>query len=130
MPKKSATQPTHDAATETPSPVQEATQTRTEAAHAPIEAAPKRRRQPTTRAAEPETQSPADAQPGVAPANAEKTEEELVVFAFRLTRNERDAIHAAAGSARASRFVRGLAIAGARGDLKTIEALIAETETR
>jgi hypothetical protein len=42
--------------------------------------------------------------------------EELVVFAFRLTRAERDVIHAAAGSAKASKFVRTLAVAAARGD--------------
>ncbi len=41
---------------------------------------------------------------------------ELVVFAFRLSRAERDLIHAAAGSAKASRFVRTLAVAAARGD--------------
>jgi hypothetical protein len=42
--------------------------------------------------------------------------EKLVVFAFRLTRAERDVIHAAAGSAKASKFVRTLAVAAARGD--------------
>ena len=42
--------------------------------------------------------------------------EEPVVFAFRLSRAERDLIHAAAGSAKASRFVRTLAVAAARGD--------------
>jgi hypothetical protein len=41
---------------------------------------------------------------------------ELVVFAFRLTRAERDVIHSAAGSAKASKFVRTLAVAAARGD--------------
>ena len=43
---------------------------------------------------------------------------EIVVFAFRLTRAERDTIHAAAGSAKASRFVRDLVLAAARGDAK------------
>ena len=47
--------------------------------------------------------------------------QEIVVFAFRLTRAERDAIHAAAGSAKASKFVRGLALAAAQGDLKTVK---------
>ena len=131
MPKKSATQPTHEATTETPKPVQEATQTRTEAVTGAIAPTPKRRGRPTRDAAEPGPTSPADAtQPGVAPAITEKTEEELVVFAFRLTRAERDLIHAAAGSARASRFVRGLAVAAARGDVPTIEALVAETMTK
>ena len=45
----------------------------------------------------------------------------LVVFAFRLTRAERDLIHKAAGSAKASKFVRELALAAARGDMKAIE---------
>lgn len=47
--------------------------------------------------------------------------EDLVVFAFRLTADERDAIHKAAGPANASKFVRSLAIAAANRD----EALVA-----
>jgi hypothetical protein len=43
-------------------------------------------------------------------------EEELVVFAFRLTPKERDLIHKAAGPAKASRYVRTLAVAAANGD--------------
>jgi hypothetical protein len=55
------------------------------------------------------------------PAQTEATQQpddsgDLVVFAFRLSRAERDLIHAAAGSAKASRFVRMLAVAAARGD--------------
>lgn len=50
---------------------------------------------------------------------------EIVVFAFRLTRAERDEIHAAAGSAKASRFVRGLALAAARGDTKAMKETLA-----
>ena len=55
------------------------------------------------------------------PAQTEVTQQpddsgDLVVFAFRLSRAERDLIHAAAGSAKASRFVRTLAVAAARGD--------------
>ena len=46
--------------------------------------------------------------------------EDLVVFAFRLTPKERDLIHAAAGPAKASRYVRTLAVAAANGD----EALV------
>lgn len=82
-------------------------------------------KQPTSSPAEVETTPAAATQSGLAPA----TEEEMVVFAFRLTRTERDAIHAAAGSARASRFVRGLAVAAARGDRSAVETLIAETQT-
>ena len=40
--------------------------------------------------------------------------ENLCVFAFRLMPEERDAIHKAAGPARASKFVRAVAIAAAR----------------
>ena len=47
-------------------------------------------------------------------------EEDLVVFAFRLTPKERDLIHAAAGPAKASKYVRTLAVAAANGD----EALV------
>jgi hypothetical protein len=53
--------------------------------------------------------------------------EEQVVFAFRLSRAERDAIHAAAGPAKASRFVKTLAIAAAAGDIDVIHAIVAET---
>jgi hypothetical protein len=51
--------------------------------------------------------------------------EELVVFAFRLTRAERDAIHAAAGSAKASSFVRRLSTAAARGDGEALQQILA-----
>lgn len=47
--------------------------------------------------------------------------QEIVVFAFRLTRAERSLIHEAAGSAKASKFVRGIALAAARGDTKAIK---------
>jgi hypothetical protein len=46
--------------------------------------------------------------------------QELVVFAFRLTRAERDLIHKTAGSGKASGFVRGLAVAAAKGDIKAV----------
>lgn len=49
-----------------------------------------------------------------------------VVFAFRLSRRDRDAIHAAAGSAKASKFVKGLAVAAARGDMGAIQLIVAE----
>jgi hypothetical protein len=51
---------------------------------------------------------------------------EIVVFAFRLTRSERDEIHAATGSAKASKFIRTLALAGARGDMKAVQETIDE----
>ena len=43
-------------------------------------------------------------------------QEDLVVFAFRLSPAEREAIHKFAGPAKASRFVRSLTVAAARGD--------------
>jgi hypothetical protein len=49
---------------------------------------------------------------------------QLVVFAFRLTRAERDIIHAAAGSAKASKFVRTLAVAAAKGDAPTVMGIL------
>jgi hypothetical protein len=52
----------------------------------------------------------------------------FVVFAFRLTRAERDLIHNAAGSAKASRLVKGAALAAATKDVDAFRALIAEVE--
>ena len=52
--------------------------------------------------------------------------EELCVFAIRLTRAERDAIHAAAGSRNATRFVRSLAVAASRDDMKGIQQVLKE----
>ncbi len=50
--------------------------------------------------------------------------EDLVVFAFRLTPEERDAIHKAAGPGKASKFVRTLVAAAARGDIDALQRLI------
>lgn len=55
--------------------------------------------------------------------------EPQVIFAFRLTAAERDAIHRAAGPAKASRFVLGAALAAAGGDQKAFEALAAQART-
>ena len=52
--------------------------------------------------------------------------EELCVFAIRLTEAERDAIHKAAGPRRATRFVRSLAVAAARSDMKGIQRVLRE----
>jgi hypothetical protein len=57
----------------------------------------------------------------VAPKQADDSQE-LVVFAFRLTRAERDQIHKAAGPAKASSFVRTLAVAAACNDQAAIKA--------
>ena len=50
--------------------------------------------------------------------------QELVVFAFRLTRAERDQIHQAAGAAKASKFARTLLVAAARNDEATVKAVL------
>lgn len=50
--------------------------------------------------------------------------EDLCVFAFRLTAEERDAIHKAAGPAKASKFVRTLAVAAARNDEDAVRAIM------
>jgi|GEM_PF-954869 len=50
--------------------------------------------------------------------------EELLVFAFRLTKAERDEIHAAAGPGKASSFVKAMALGVARGDMKPIQEAV------
>jgi len=55
---------------------------------------------------------------------AKAPREELCVFAFRLTPAERDAIHKAAGPAKASKFVRSLAVAAARNDEAAVKAIL------
>ena len=50
--------------------------------------------------------------------------DEIVVFAIRLRRSERDLIHQAAGSGKATRFVRSLAVAAASGDLKQVQKIV------
>ena len=57
-----------------------------------------------------------------------RASEELVVFAFRLTEAERDAIHDAAGPAKASRFVRAVALAAARRDVGALQAILSEAQ--
>ncbi|MFH1313091.1 MAG: hypothetical protein ABIJ00_07650, partial [Candidatus Eisenbacteria bacterium] len=60
-----------------------------------------------------------------APDNTPKTgADEQVVFAFRLLRSERDLIHKATGSGKATQFVKGVVVAAARGDLDTIKAIV------
>jgi hypothetical protein len=60
----------------------------------------------------------------------ETPREELCVFAFRLTTEERDAIHKAAGPAKASKFVRTLAVAAARNDEAAVKAILKAIEAR
>ena len=56
----------------------------------------------------------------------EPKEENLVVFAFRLTESERKSIHDAAGPGGASRFVRTIAVAAANEDEAAIRGVIKE----
>ena len=59
-----------------------------------------------------------------------ESKEELVVFAFRLTAAERELLHKAAGPAKASRWIRTLAIAVAQGDRTRLDELLGPvTET-
>ena len=82
-----------------------------------------------TAGANPAEKTPTKAREPKAPAATETPDQpddsgELVVFAFRLTRAERDLIHSAAGSARASKFVRELAVAAARKDGDALQRVI------
>ncbi len=62
-------------------------------------------------------------------AKRSEPEEDLVVFAFRLSPQERDLIHRAAGPARASKFVRALAVAAACQDEGAIKLLLQSAKT-
>jgi hypothetical protein len=57
-----------------------------------------------------------------------RASDDLVVFAFRLSSTEREEIHAAAGSARASRFVRAVALAAARRDVAQLQSIMLEAQ--
>ncbi len=50
--------------------------------------------------------------------------QELVVFAFRLTRAERDLIHRAAGPAKASKLARTLLVAVAQKDAAAVKKVM------
>ena len=56
--------------------------------------------------------------------------EELCVFAFRLTPEERTAIHKAAGPAKASKFARNLLAAAARKDEAAVKAIMKEVQSK
>jgi hypothetical protein len=104
-----------------------ATKTATKKAVAKKQAATTSNGKPGTpkKVADSKPPEPGTAPPNEAAAKQPDDSKDLVVFAFRLTRAERDLIHAAAGSAKASRFVRGLALAAAQGDVKAIQQTIA-----
>jgi hypothetical protein len=63
-------------------------------------------------------------EPKKAPMPKREPEEDLVVFAFRLSPEEREVIHKAAGPARASKFVRAVAIAAACKDEAALRLLV------
>ena len=64
-----------------------------------------------------------------AKADPKTPKEDLVVFAFRLTQEERALIHKAAGPAKASRFVRALSVAASTGDAKTVGEMLEAVES-
>ena len=55
-----------------------------------------------------------------------KPKEELCVFAFRLTAEERVAIHKAAGPGKASKFARKLLVAASQNDMTAVKAVMKE----
>ncbi len=59
-------------------------------------------------------------------AKAKAPREELCVFAFRLTEEERSDIHKAAGPGKASKFARSLLVAAARKDDAAVRAMMKE----
>ncbi|MDO8944996.1 MAG: hypothetical protein Q7U75_17580 [Desulfobacterales bacterium] len=77
----------------------------------------------TTRARKPAAEKPA------AETKTQSTREELCVFAFRLTEAERNAIHAAAGPGKASKFARSLLVAAARKDDAAVRAIMKKVLT-
>jgi hypothetical protein len=78
----------------------------------------------STKKATAKTRKPAATSKTVDEPKAQAPREELCVFAFRLTEEERDAIHKAAGPAKASKFVRTLAVAAARNDEAAVKAIL------
>ncbi len=61
-----------------------------------------------------------------APKKVRKPKEDLVVFAFRLTQAERDAIHKTAGPRNATQFVRRVAVAFGGEDESAFKAVLKE----
>jgi hypothetical protein len=63
------------------------------------------------------------------PKKEKAPKEPMVVFAFRLTDEQRDRIHKAAGPGKATRFVRSAALAAASGDRPAFEELLTAAKT-
>ena len=83
---------------------------------------PPRRKSTATPTPQP-TETTTDLEPGD-PADALELETDLCTFAIRLPKADRDAIHKAAGPAKATKFVRALAVAAARGDLEVVTGMV------
>lgn len=66
---------------------------------------------------------------GPKPKKEKAPKEPQVVFAFRLTEAQRDAIHKAAGPGKATKFVRSAALAAASGDRAAFEELLAQAKS-
>ncbi len=66
---------------------------------------------------------------GSKPKKEKAPKQPVVVFAFRLSEADRALIHKAAGPAKATKFVRGAALAAANVDTKAFDALIAQAKT-
>jgi len=75
----------------------------------------------TTRGRKPAAEKPAS--------KAKAPREELCVFAFRLTEEERNDIHKAAGPGKASKFARSLLVAAARKNDAAVRAIMKEVQT-
>ena len=64
------------------------------------------------------------------PKKAKPPKEPQVVFAFRLSEADRTRIHDAAGSGKATRFVRSAALAAANADRKAFDTLIEQAKAK
>ena len=62
------------------------------------------------------------------PQKVKTPKEPQVVFAFRLTEEQREQIHKAAGPGKATRFVRSAALAAAGGDRPAFEELLSQAK--
>jgi len=140
--KKRATQTTETPSTETPSTETVSGQGPETLLAGAVQVLPskgKRRSHPSTNRDESDSNpQPADGKAAKKKAAPKKTKarrlkgepkEDLVVFAFRLTAAEREAIHKAAGAAKASRFVRTLAVAAADRDEAKVRELVKSAGT-
>ena len=68
--------------------------------------------------------------PKAKPTAPDETPQELCTFAFRLTPAERDEIHAAAGKGSASKFVKAMVLAVARGDMNPVQEAVDRIHAR